>query len=260
MALSRKIGRHVRVNVVAYTALFFALSGGAAWATHPGGANTIDSRDIIDGQVKRSDLARKSVGISELDPAAFFAEDIRPSATGLFEVPENAIEGQEVASGTLGGSDVADESLTGADVRSDSLTGSDIDESTLRLKGCQDSLVRGFARIKGLSTMPSSYTTNSKYFVATHNCSGSAIEVRRGSRGFYYVRFVNSLATVGVASSDSVLGSNLSSPNDLENDGDNFVIVTWRSSPAADFGSFLVSVRDVDSGEPEDGAFNIIAY
>lgn len=254
------LSSHIKGNVVAYIALFFALSGGAAWATHPRGANTIDSVDIIDGQVMRPDLALKAVGASQLDPAAFFAEDIRPSATGLFEVPDNAIEGHEVAKGTLSGRNVADESLTGDDVQNDSLTGRDIDESTLRY-ACQDGIVRGFARVKGMPTMPNSYTTSSTYFVSSHNCSGRAIEIRRAARGYYLVRFVNSGATAGVASSDGLFGLNLTSlGTDIENDNDNFVAVTWRNSPAADFGSFSVSIHDADSGDQEDGAFSIMVF
>ena len=45
------LGSHVRQNVIGYVALFFALSGGVAWATHPGGANTISTGDIINDQV-----------------------------------------------------------------------------------------------------------------------------------------------------------------------------------------------------------------
>jgi hypothetical protein len=51
-----RIWDHVRSHVVGYVALFFALSGGAAWATHPGGANTISSGDIIDQAVRTEDI------------------------------------------------------------------------------------------------------------------------------------------------------------------------------------------------------------
>jgi hypothetical protein len=73
---------------VAFIALLAALSGTAVALP---GTNTVDSRDIINGQVKRGDIG------------------------------SNAVTSGKVRNGTLGG----------ADTRNDSLTGLDIDESTL---------------------------------------------------------------------------------------------------------------------------------
>ncbi len=39
--------------------------GGSAYATHPGGANTINSGDIIDGQVQNADLGSNAVSGSK---------------------------------------------------------------------------------------------------------------------------------------------------------------------------------------------------
>jgi hypothetical protein len=55
--------------VMATIALFVAL-GGAAYATHPGGANTIDSIDIINGQVKTADLGNSAVSNAKLANAS----------------------------------------------------------------------------------------------------------------------------------------------------------------------------------------------
>ena len=49
--MSNRFSAHLRSNVVGYVGLFFALSGGVAWASHPGGQNTISTADIINGQV-----------------------------------------------------------------------------------------------------------------------------------------------------------------------------------------------------------------
>jgi formylglycine-generating enzyme required for sulfatase activity len=64
------ISEHVRSNVVGYVALFFALSGGAAWATHPGGADTISSADIINNEVDEQDLKDGAVATDELADGA----------------------------------------------------------------------------------------------------------------------------------------------------------------------------------------------
>jgi formylglycine-generating enzyme required for sulfatase activity len=66
----RRITEHVRTNVVGYVALFFALSGGAAWATHPGGADTISSADIINNEVDEQDLKDGAVSTDELADGA----------------------------------------------------------------------------------------------------------------------------------------------------------------------------------------------
>ena len=52
----RKLGSHIRGNVVGYIALFVALASGSAYAV-----NTISSTDIVDGQVKTADLGSGAV-------------------------------------------------------------------------------------------------------------------------------------------------------------------------------------------------------
>jgi formylglycine-generating enzyme required for sulfatase activity len=61
-----RIGRHVRGNVVNYVALFLAMTGGVAWATHPDGANTISSGDIIDNEVDTPDIRDGAVSTAKL--------------------------------------------------------------------------------------------------------------------------------------------------------------------------------------------------
>jgi hypothetical protein len=90
-----RISDYLRRNLLGLIAIFIAL-GGTAYATHPGGDNTIDTGDIINGQVKQldigsnqvrsaeviddtfpggglaaADLAANSVGPSELDAVAY---------------------------------------------------------------------------------------------------------------------------------------------------------------------------------------------
>jgi hypothetical protein len=93
--MSARIGSFMRHNVLGLVAIFIAL-GGTAYATHPGGANTISSGDIIDGQVQNPDLG--------------------PSA----------VTTDKVATSTLTGSDVATSGLFGSDIATDTLTSSDI--------------------------------------------------------------------------------------------------------------------------------------
>jgi hypothetical protein len=83
--MQRMLG-HVRNNLVAYVALFVALTGTSAYA-----AATITSEDIVNGEVKTPDLA--------------------PQAVTRVKVAENAVNSSKVV----------DDSLTGADIQESSL-------------------------------------------------------------------------------------------------------------------------------------------
>jgi hypothetical protein len=103
--MSGTIRDHLRSNVVAYVALFLLLSGGTAFATHPGGENTISSEDIINGQVKQADV-------------------------GL-----DAVNSSRVLNQTVNDNDLAPASVKGPKVLDDSLTGADVLEPSLSLAG-----------------------------------------------------------------------------------------------------------------------------
>ncbi len=92
---------HLRSNVVAYIAMFFAIATGAAYA-----ANTVFSADIVDGEVKEVDLAPNAVTTQKLKKSAVGAADLRADS--------------------VSGSKVADDSLTGADIDESTLAATDI--------------------------------------------------------------------------------------------------------------------------------------
>ncbi len=50
--MAKRVGKHLRGNVVAYVALFFALGMGTAWALE---RNSVRSKHIVDGQVQVRD-------------------------------------------------------------------------------------------------------------------------------------------------------------------------------------------------------------
>jgi hypothetical protein len=110
-SISASVRAYIRQHHVDLVAVFLALSGGVAWASHPGGANTINSADIIDGQVKEPDVGQAAVASNEVKNDSIVAGDVAPNS--------------------LPSSRVVDGSLTGTDVANNSLKGADIDESTL---------------------------------------------------------------------------------------------------------------------------------
>ncbi len=90
--MRQRLGSHVRQNVIGYIALFFALSGGVAWATHPGGTNTISTGDIINDQVYSADVRNDTLGSGGLAAA-----DLRPGSVGSSEVANGALGAGELS-------------------------------------------------------------------------------------------------------------------------------------------------------------------
>ena len=138
------ISEHVRSNVVGYVSLFFVLTGGVAWATHPGGANTISSGDIIDQQVKRADISNNAVNPAKVAPDSLTAGDLAPAAVQFPELdpaafapgdlsPQGSPPAVGVSPDAIQSSEITDGTITGADVASNSLDDADVDEPALGL-------------------------------------------------------------------------------------------------------------------------------
>jgi hypothetical protein len=120
---STRIRALVRQQWAGLIALFLVLTGGVAVASHPGGVNTINSADIIDGEVKEADVGQGAVASPE--------------------VKNNSIVGGDVAPNSLATGKIVDGSLTGVDVANNSLKGADVDESTLDVGDA----ARAYARV-----------------------------------------------------------------------------------------------------------------
>jgi hypothetical protein len=129
--MPRRVSNHIRNNVVGYVALFFAISGGAAWAVHPGGANTISSGDIIngevksldvgDGEVKNADLAADSVGSGKIADRQVKNVDLSIGASSSNTIADGGVQGIDVKNATLTGTNIAADSIEGADINESSL-------------------------------------------------------------------------------------------------------------------------------------------
>ncbi len=87
--MSVQIRAHIRNNVVGYVALFAFAMSGSAYALS--GTNTVDSGDIINGQVKAADIGAGQVKASDLTAGA--------------------VNGAKVANGSLSAADVDPTSL-----------------------------------------------------------------------------------------------------------------------------------------------------
>ena len=119
-AISMRIRDFLRANALGLVAIFIALSG-TAYATHPDGADTISSGDIIDGEVKTADVRDNTLA----------ARDLRPESVGDSEVVNGSLTGDDIADAAITMPKLAALSVDSSKVVDDSLTGADIDESTL---------------------------------------------------------------------------------------------------------------------------------
>jgi len=153
--MSRRILGHLRSHVVAYVALFFALTGSAAALT---GQNTVFSDDITNGQVKSADIGTDEVkspdifnnGVKTADIAdghvrspdiaadAVDSSEIATNAVKGDEIDANAVDSSEIAANAVGSSEIAANSVDGGKVADNSLDGADINEGTLSGLGASD--------------------------------------------------------------------------------------------------------------------------
>jgi hypothetical protein len=100
--MATRILAHVRSNLVGYTALFVALTG-TAWAVAPlAGRNTVNSAAIINGQVKRVDLAANAVAGGKVADGGLTAADLAPGSVGASEVADGSLTGAEIDEAALG--------------------------------------------------------------------------------------------------------------------------------------------------------------
>lgn len=138
--MGQKVSRHIRGNVVGYIALFVALSG-TAYALP--GKNSVDSGDIINGEVKKQDVGVGAVG------------------------------SEEALDGDLTGVDIGDGSLSGADLATNSVGGAKIDESSLGL--VPSATLGGYGRSHSAGAC---YPTSSTYI----DCGYTTLNLPQTSR------------------------------------------------------------------------------
>jgi hypothetical protein len=99
----RRAGKHFRDNVVGYLGVFLALTGTAVALP---GTNTVDSGDIINGEVKRPDIAGSAVNGARIADSSVATPDLSDGGVAGADLATGAVNAAKVADGSLGAADI----------------------------------------------------------------------------------------------------------------------------------------------------------
>jgi hypothetical protein len=149
---------HLRNNVIGYVALFLALTMGTAYATHPGGANTISTDDIIDGEVRQADIQNGAVttadisnsngvrsedvlddtdpagGLAAVDlgPASVASSELAPASVGSGALQDFSVSNGKLLTSAVTSSKIATDAVTQSDIATNGVAGAEIVNSSVR--------------------------------------------------------------------------------------------------------------------------------
>jgi hypothetical protein len=156
-----------------------------------------------------------------------------------------ALAGTAAANSVLGSNDVQGKSTPAAGAA----------QRSLAAAGCETGNVLGFARVKGMGSIPSFYTKDSALVDFAHSCGvagASGVVVRRASAGIYFVKFLNNPAALAL-----VTANEDGATSTLGGDTDN-VVTVGKINSGPDEGSFRVDVLDIDAHKSQDAQFTIM--
>jgi hypothetical protein len=125
--MSNRIRAHLRSNVIGYVALFFAI-GGTAMAL-PGG-NTVNSGDIINGEVKNQDLTADAVTSGKIAPQEVRRADLRDTAVDSTKVKDESLTSSDLGADSAGLAEIDQSAFFSGDISNDGSPGSPLQITT----------------------------------------------------------------------------------------------------------------------------------
>ena len=133
--MSSRIREHIRHNLWGIAAVFIAL-GGTAHAIHPGGADTISTEDIINGQVRTADIGNGQVLSADvrddtLANGGLIAADLGPGSVAADEVTDGSLAGTEITNESLAASDLALGSVGTSEIQTNGVAAEEIADNSI---------------------------------------------------------------------------------------------------------------------------------
>ena len=262
--MSKRLRDHLRSNLVGYLGVFLALSG-TAYATHPGGDNTIDSGDIINSQVRTADVGNNQVRTLDvrddtLAGGGLAAADLAPASVASSELATNAVPNDgvgddgstklatdsvdflEIQANAVRSFNVQSESLTGSDITG--LTGADITDGSV-----------GAADLSAAALGARAYGRVSATGVLTR--SKNVTSVSHPDNGLYCI---DPASGIDVATAVLIVGPDRNG-NGTDSVAENVSVVSWESTggacPAGTL-KVLTNVYNGDATDDDDGGGNTI--
>jgi hypothetical protein len=146
--MPRTPARVTYANVTSTLALVVALGAGSAYA-----ADTVRSKDIVDGQVraadlakaavssktlknggvKAADLAENAVGSDHIQDGSVTVEDIGTDAVGSFGIRNGGVQGPDLATGSVSSEKLQDGQVKNVDLSANAVNGAKVADGSLTL-------------------------------------------------------------------------------------------------------------------------------
>lgn len=235
-------------HVIGWVVVLALCTAGAAQALP--GTSTVDSGDIVNGQVKRADIGGNAVTGAKVADGSLGASDLAFKSIGTDQLADrsvdadvlgvDAVRGYHVANGSLTGLDLAqNNSITGGHVAADTITGADVNEQSLNLAGnCGAGTVHGWAKVNAYTL-----AEDTMYTIGGYNCAGGQVRVYMEWPGIYRVYFDGNPSAYGIASME------------YQSDAYNNTISMYRDPGAA---YFTVRVTDASTSVLEGGGTFVV--
>jgi hypothetical protein len=118
---TRRVKRPSHSTVVSYLALFVALGGTTAYA-----ANTIGSKDVIDGSLRSRDIKNGNVKSTDIGRDQVTTSKLKAGNVGATDLADGAVNGAKVLDSSLTAGDLASDAVDSAKVTDNALTTADI--------------------------------------------------------------------------------------------------------------------------------------
>ena len=129
------IRHHLRSNIVGYLALFVALSGTAVALP---ATDTVFGDDIVDGQVESIDISDsdgvRSVDVRDDDKngGGLAAIDLARDSVGSSEIATDAVRGPEIAADGVGSPEIETDAVRGPEIATDAVGSPEIELDAVR--------------------------------------------------------------------------------------------------------------------------------